>query len=217
MKKMRFILFVLTMVFISLTAANPQTKFEGKLVIEQKDNGVTSTVNYYVKGQRVRLDMNSESGEGSVIFDKAIKKMLMIMPSMKMYMELPFDSTWNYSSDEDSVTDFIKTGKTKMINGYECEEWTVKEEGKTSEAWMTKQLGSIFFFGSSMGSKPKSKWEQEILGSGYFPMFAVQKDSNGNQTNSFRVKSIEKKNLEDSFFTVPADYKAMKMPASGQK
>ena len=110
----------------------------------------------------------------------------------------------------------MKTGETKTINGYECEQWIIKGDDNTSEAWMTKDLGSFIFFQSPMGGKEKPKWQEDIESSGYFPMLVIEKDSDGNETGRFEVKSIEKKSLDDSFFTVPDGYSQMKMPMGGQ-
>ncbi len=223
-KKSIFVLifFVASISFFSYA----QSTFEGKVVIETTNDGETNTLNYYSKGNMARFDVNSARGEANVIFDKKNKKMLMVMPAMKMYMEFPMDMKFGgdykaKGNDNSSVKkmnmDFVKTGEMKNVNGYNCVKWIIKEDDGTSEAWMTKDLGSFIFFQSPMGGKEKTKWQEDIEASGYFPMLVIQKDSDGNETGKFEVKSVEKKSLDDSFFSVPAGYNKMKMPMGGGK
>ena len=212
--------------FVLLLFVSPnnfsQSVFEGKVVIETTNDGETNTLNYFSKGDMARFDVNSERGEANVIFDRKNKKMLMVMPSMKMYMEFPMNMNLGMDykgkgndAGEKSGKDFMKTGETKTINGYKCDQWIIKDDDNTSEAWMTKELGSFVFFQSPMGGKEKPKWQEDIENSGYFPMLVIEKDSDGNETSRFEVKSVEKKSLDDSFFAVPAGYSQMKMPMGG--
>ena len=222
MKTIRFSLLVLVTFLFIAPKQFSQSTFEGKVVIEATNNGETSTLNYYVKGDKARFDVNSARGEANVIFDKKNKKMLMMIPAMKTYMEFPMDMDFseNYASgqSEESSNDknFVKTSETKTINGYKCEKWVIKDDKGTAEAWMTKDLGGFVFFNSPMGRKSKAKWQQDIENSGYFPMLIIQKDNDGNESNRFEVKSVEKKSLDDSFFSVPEGYNKMKFPMGGQ-
>ena len=220
MKALRISLLALVTLFFFSPKDFSQSTFEGKVVIETTNDGQTHTLNYYSKGEMARFDVNSERGNANIIFDKKNKKMLMVMPSMKMYMEFPMDmdlgDNENNATEDKSKSDFVKTSETKTINGYKCEKWVIKEGDKTSEAWMTKDLGGFVFFQSPMGHHQKQKWQEDIENSGYFPMLVVEKDSDGNETGKFEVKSVEKKSLDDSFFTVPEGYSQMKMPMGGQ-
>ena len=221
MKALRISLLVLVTLFFFSPKNFSQSTFEGKVVIETTNDGQTHTLNYYAKGDMARFDVNSERGNANIIFDKKNKKMLMVMPTMKMYMEFPMDmdlgDNESNATEDKSKSDFVKTSETKTINGYKCEKWVIKEGDKTSEAWMTKDLGGFVFFQSPMGNHQKQKWQEDIENSGYFPMLVVEKDSDGNETGRFEVKSVEKKSLDNSFFTVPAGYNQMKMPMGGQR
>ena len=221
MKALKVPLVALAVLFFFSPKNFSQTTFEGKVVIETTNNGETNTLNYYSKGEMARFDVNSAKGKADIIFDKKNKKMLMVMPSMKMYMEFPMNMDFEGNNESDATDkksnpDFVKTGETKTINGYKCEKWVIKEGDKTSDAWMTKDLGGFIFFQSPMGHHQKQKWQEDIENSGYFPMLVVEKDSDGNETGKFEVKSVEKKSLDNSFFTVPEGYNQMKMPMGGQ-
>ena len=213
--------FALLFLFSLLTPASySQSKFEGKVVIETSGLDGSGTLNYYVKGQNIRLDVNSVRGDANILFDKANKKIFMIMPSMKMYMEFPMDFMKDNSAKDDSnkeMDKFEKTGQMKKINGFNCEKWTMKDLNGSVEAWMTKELGGFMFFDSPMGKKSESSWQQGIEGTGNFPMMVIQKNKEGDEISKFNVLSVVRMNLDDSFFTVPDGYSQMKMPTGGGK
>jgi hypothetical protein len=214
-----FFALILFLSFITPKAYS-QSKFEGKVVIETSGIDGSGTLNYYIKGQNIRLDMNSARGEVNALFDRANKKVLMIMPAMKMYMEFPMDLMKDNSENEnmDNETDkFEKTGEMKKINGYNCEKWIMKENNGSTEAWMTKDLGGFMFFDSPMGNKSESTWQKDIEESGNFPMLVIQKNNEGDEISKFNVLTVVSMNLDDSFFKVPDGYSQMKMPIGGQK
>ena len=91
MKALRISLLAFVTLFFFSPKDFSQSTFEGKVVIETTNDGQTHTLNYYAKGDMARFDVNSERGNANIIFDKKNKKMLMVMPSMKMYMEFPMD------------------------------------------------------------------------------------------------------------------------------
>lgn len=220
MKKSVLFSIVLLVVLTASQSFYPQSKFEGKAVIETSGMGGAGTLNYFVKGKKIRFDVSSARGEANILFDQSEKKMYMIMPSMKMYMEFPMDMIEGNSAKDkmnDEMEKFEKTGVMKKINGYNCEKWTMKEDKGSTEAWMTRDLGSFIFFDSPMGKKSKSAWKEGIEESGYFPMKIIQKNKEGEDISTFEVKSIEKKKLEDSFFKVPEGYSQMKMPSGSGK
>lgn len=197
-----------------------QAKFEGKVIIETSGLSGAGTLTYYVRGDQIRFDVRSARGEANVLFDKADKKVYMLMPAMKMYMEFPMDYMQDNSAKDDSEKEAVKferTGQMKTINGYNCEKWTLQEENGSVEAWMTKDLGSFVFFDSPMGKKSSGSWQKDIEGTGYFPMLVIQKNNEGQEISKFNVLSVVKMNLYDSFFKVPDGYTQMNMPMGGGK
>ena len=223
MKKIRFALMVLAAVLTTMPLISSQTKFEGKIVMQATGSsawgrgGGTSTLNYYVKGDKARIDMHSDRGDAGIIIDKPNKKMYMVMNAMKSYMEFPMDEKDNSGTKSEKNEKIKKTGEIKKINGYNCEKWVITDDEGSSEAWLTKELGSFTAFSSPMGRQQKNSWQNEIEGSGEFPMLVIQKDKEGKETSRMEIKSVEKKSLDDSFFEVPAGYKEMNMPMGRQK
>lgn len=222
MRKIKFALMVLAAVLIVMPLISSKTKFEGKIVMQATGSGAwghgggTSTLNYYVKGDKVRIDMHSARADASIIIDKPDEKMYMVMNAMKSYMEFPMKDMRNSGTESKNNEKIKKTGEMKKINGYNSEKWIITDDNGTSEVWMTKELGSFTAFSSPMGKQPKSSWQNEIKGSDEFPMLVIQKDKSGKETSRMEIRSVEKQNLDDSFFAVPAGYKEFKMPMGGR-
>ena len=61
-----------------------------------------------------------------VIVDKPDKKMFMIMPAMKSYMEFLMGKMDNSEKSDASNEKIKKTGEMKKINGYNCEKWILQ-------------------------------------------------------------------------------------------
>jgi len=220
MKRSRLFFALFLVIPFLATSSYAQSNFQGKVIIETSGMGGAGSLTYYVKGDQARFDVRSARGEANMLFDKADNKIYMIMPEMKMYMEFPMDFMNDNSINDkmEKETEKIeKTGEMKTINGYSCEKWIINEDNGSTEAWMTKELGSFMFFDSPMGKKSESSWQKDIEGTGYFPMLVVQKNNEGQEISKFNVLSVVKMNLEDSFFKVPDGYSQMKMPMGGKK
>ncbi len=221
MKSIRGILFLSLLIISFISVQSYSQSFEGKIVmqISSKDQDKPQTVDYYVKGNKIRFEAKGEEGgAGAMILDTKNYDALILIPAQEMYM------TYNYKSALGGVRDTISnamekgavkmTGETKDINGYKCEKWTFKDEdGTTGEAWMTKGIKNFFFFSNPMGGNDdQPEWQKKLTNEGYFPMMVITKDSDGNIDSKMEVTSIEKKSLSESLFNAPADYKKMPMP-----
>lgn len=214
-----FFTLLLLAAFLSPRAYS-QSQFVGRVMIETSGINGSGTLTYYIKGKQARMDVRSARGEANVIFDKANKKVFMVMPAMKMYMEFPMDFMKDKAMENEAdkaKEKFVKTGEVKKINGYSCEKWTLQEDNGSVEAWMTKDLGGFLFFDSPMGKKSGSGWQKDIEGTGYFPMLVIQKNNEGQEISKFNVLSVVSMNLDNSFFKVPDGYNQMKMPMGGNK
>ena len=221
MKSILGILFSSLIIISLISVKSYSQSFEGEIVmkITDKDQDKPQTIDYYVKGTKIRFDAKGERGEsGAMIFDSKTSNMMIVVPSQKMYM------TYNYKGAFGGVRDSISkamekgdikmTGETKDINGYKCEKWTFKDEdGTTGEAWMTKGIKNFFFFSNPMaGNNDQPEWQKKLTNEGYFPMMVISKDADGNIDSKMEVTSIEKKSLDESLFTAPDGYKKMEMP-----
>ncbi len=211
------ILLVVSLAFTCLA----QTQFEGKVVMNVKSGDKDTDINLFVKGSKTLIQMTKEE-KANLIMDSKDKKMTILMPEQKMYMEMDMNMMKGMAEKmkkNDEADDkgkmngkFDKTGETKEINGYECEKWVyTDDDGNKTEAWMTKELGNFMGFSNPMANDESSSWQKEIEGKGYFPMQAIHYED-GKVESSMEVKSVDKKSLDAGMFEVPADYKKFSMP-----
>lgn len=192
-----------------------QENFEGKVTFNVLDNDATRSMDYYIKDGKIRFDAKGSEGMGAFIMDPASKQIMIIMPEQKMYLQ------WQMSDEKlDTETkqemekgEFAKTGETKEILGYTAEKWTYKNEKGEGDAWLTKDLGTFFWFKNPMMREDNQPgWMKELKEGGYFPLMVTE---NGKKV--FEVTNVQKTSVDASLFEIPADYKKMEMPSTMQK
>lgn len=203
------LLIISLMVFTFLPDNYSQEKFEGKVTINVYDEGEAHTLDYYVKGNKLRFDANEEGQHGQIIMDPVAKQFMVVMPEQKMYMVMQIPDTKMNSENTgktNSNEKFVKTGETKEILGYTAEKWTYSDGENKGEAWMTKEIGGFNLFDNPM-QENKPEWQKDIETAGYFPLEVYE---NGKKV--YEVTNIDKKTLDESMFQAPAGYQKMDMP-----
>lgn len=191
----------------------PQTNFEGKLKIQISEQGTKHTMDYMVKGEKFRIEMKDTDEAAAIIFDQKLKKMLVVMTDQKMYIEMALDNieTESFFENNSTGSDITKTGETKVIHGFECEKWIIKEEGLTTEAWITSKLGGFFFSGNPM-NEGGPDWTSKLSDQTFFPMLAKVFKS-GKQINTFEVLEVTPQKLDISLFSAPSGFQKFEMPS----
>jgi Domain of unknown function (DUF4412) len=225
MKSVLSVLFLSLLIICFIPIKSFSQSFEGKIVmqISSKDQDEPQVIDYYCKGSKIRFESKSSGGgAGTMVLDTKDNNALIIIPQQKMYMTYSYKNALGAASDtlknkikeEMEKGDIKITGETKDINGFKCEKWIFKDdEGKSGEAWMTKGIGNFFFFSNPMRpDRNEPEWQQKLTNEGYFPMMVISKDADGSVESKMEVTSIEKKSLDESLFTPPADYKKMDIP-----
>jgi len=117
------------------------------------------------------------------------------------------------------------TGKTETIAGITCQHWLIGDKQDT-DVCMAKGMGYFGGGGSggildklknlAMREKIKAQLEAnpefaKFVEGGAFPLKMAQIE-NGQSKTIMEVTGVERKSLDDSLFTVPADYKKMEIP-----
>jgi len=202
------------LLFITSSLSIAQDKFQGKVTFEVSDEGQNQQISYLVKGNKflIQPENGEAAGQGSMIYDGDKKSMIIIMNEQKMYMEMPIDPMDEISNNESEELDyFVKTGNSKDVMGYSCDEFEFKDEGKKGLALMTKELGSFLFMDDPEGGE-SAQWQKEIMSEGYFPMLVKEKNSSGELETVFKVIDLKPMNLDDSMFSAPPGFKKFDMP-----
>ncbi|RPI70742.1 MAG: DUF4412 domain-containing protein [Ignavibacteriales bacterium] len=204
--------FILLLISAFTATAFAQSDFEGKVVLKISDNEDAGDVDYFVKDNKMRMEMKSSEGSMVMLFDKAAGKTFMIMPEQKMYMEFnAMDIMQNndISVDSESNPDINRTGEYMDINGYTCEKWIVKEDDEIVEAWMTDELGGFFLMSNPMAGSQDS-WQQELAGN-FFPM-RVDMIEGAEKKKVLEVLSVNEMSLNNDLFEIPSGFQKFDMP-----
>ncbi|NNG26928.1 MAG: DUF4412 domain-containing protein [Ignavibacteriaceae bacterium] len=194
-----------------------QNQFEGKVKFRAYDEGESGSMNYFVKGDKFRIDApEGGMGQGYMIYDASTNIMTIVMVEQQMYMEMPVDAAGNMTDQDDDNVYFNNTGETQEINGYLCEKFEFVDEDGAGVAWMTQELGPFMFLGDPEGmGDSQSNWQQEIMAEGYFPMLVEQENSSGELQPVFEIEEILAMALGDDIFSIPAGFQKFDMPNMG--
>lgn len=214
----------------------PAGAFEGAITANLYAAGQPSVLKYAIKGQRARVETNLAQGGTAtaiVLMDLSAGSQTMLMPQAKTYMTLDLNDAKlkgmaeRMGKSADQPLKITATGKTETIAGHTCEQWVMDNGQQQTQMCFAKGLG--FFGGASgpggvlsqlknlpFGEQAKTTLEAnpefaKFAASGAFPLKIAQVE-NGQTKPILEVTSVERKPLDDSLFTVPADYKKMNLP-----
>jgi hypothetical protein len=213
-----------------LTAAHAfaASAFEGKVsLLITPEKGKPMNMNYSMKGEKLRMDMDAEGRQISTIMDVPKLEMIMLMPEQNMYMVMPIKKPVESAIEKQGTvnTDIVRSGKTETILGYKCDQVVVtdKDKGTVTELWVASDLGVFMGLGGGQGSPfggrksaaTAAKWEEALKGKGGFPIRVVSHDAKGKDTFKMEATKIEPGPLPDSLFVPPSAYKKFEMPDLG--
>ena len=180
-------------------SAHAQRAFEG--YVAQKlmgDKGESQTMETWVKGPRMRVDMNAGNRTMSSIVDRSTGKMMILIPKSKMYLEQQMPDVEGDGEGEATVT---RTGRRDVVAGHRCEIIKVKDaKGNVSEVCGATSLGN------AMMTRPGQKTPAWMRGmKGFFPL----RVTDGKGKVVLEVTKVEAKDVDDAMFAPPAGFRAM--------
>jgi uncharacterized protein DUF4412 len=202
-----------------------QGSFEG-VVTYQSMTGSGSTdkpqiMTYSEKGDKVRMDMPDRSGTGGSmtgLYDMSTGTMTMVMPQMKGYMTMNLGNTGaRIQQKMDSTMKAQKVTKvgTETVAGVPCDDYqaTDTQTGKQSFVCVAHGMGNWFMMGGNrgaLGGGMSGGPFADMFKDGFFPLKMGEIDG-GKPKVQMVATSVERKTLDPSMFTVPADYKQINM------
>lgn len=201
------ILFILLLSF-QLFAQN----FEGVIQYQAEFDGDKMDLSYFIKGENVKMKVHDyvEGSNTSLIFNNKMSGLVVLMDDEKMFMELPLNSFNNEIQTDETETNeesFVNTGETKEILGYNCEKYIINSEEGTIIIWATKELGGISFFTNPLNDKKPTAWQKEMDSMNFVPL-EISDEVEG---SVFKALKVDKKELDNSEFEIPAEYKKLDM------
>jgi hypothetical protein len=209
--------FILLFTLLTISNSLAQSTFEGEIQMKVTSEEVMD-LTFLIKGQTSKIVASSEQGPINIIFNQTSKKMYLVMHNQKMFMEFPLDE-FEMKKGLDTLTDgemnqvLNKTGRTRIISGYECDEYIVKDEDQTVNFWVSKEQIPFFGFGNPMGEDKKSKKYENLFSMlKGFPLEVISINNDGTQDMKMEVISINKKEIGINEFEIPRDYQKFEMP-----
>jgi hypothetical protein len=200
-------------------------KFEGKVSLAiTAEKGRTMTMDYSLKGQKIRMDMNAEGNAMASIMDLTKQEMLVLMPDQQMYMVMPMKKAMDAAAEKAGATDATVevTGKTETILGYKCNQVLIKDKGAVTEAWLAEGLGAFMGLGQGGGGPfgggrkaSAAKWEEALKGKEGFPLRVISRDAKGKDIFKMEATKIDAGSVPDSQFAPPAGFQKFEMPNIG--
>jgi hypothetical protein len=176
-----------------LISSTALAQFTADMVTTEGD--VSKTSKFYVENPFYRMDMEEGGQKMFVVVNNETKTTRVFMPSQKMYMEMKSDDMKSLSNDVFQSLEAQKQKyETKLVgeetvNGYECEKYQVMMDGSpVSTYWQSSEIE--------------------------YPIKVI---SGEKQNMIMELKNIEKGDVDDAMFKIPAGFTKMEMPMPGMK
>ncbi len=224
MKTTRFLLPVLLLGATGILTLPAQTIFEGivesrNMTSDEMGEAQQYTMKLLVKGEMVRTEISSfGSNPASIlIYRRDLGLVWVLNEKTKTFFEMrTSDQGQNREGGQTHGKPNIrKTGKTKKILGYPCDQLMLRNEDTQTEYWGTRSLSALAAsiaraFGSDP-NEPNGGINDELASLGYFPMI-VRTRWEGRLIETSEVTRIGRQALADSLFVLPPDFRKESAP-----
>ena len=192
---------------VAVSAAPAAAQFEGTITMRISSTRGGGDMQYSIKGDRLRIDLNAATGGMYIITDSGVAKM--VMPAQHMYLEPPMPKVNDAAAGKAKKASIKATGKKETIAGYQCEHYLITAEDGQYDACFSNQLGKFMAPMNPMMSSAKRGDVLSELGGSGFPL-KVQKV---NGETVLEVTKVDKKALSEEMFSIPAGYQRMDLGA----
>ncbi|MGH7620267.1 MAG: DUF4412 domain-containing protein [Gemmatimonadaceae bacterium] len=201
----------------ALPVLSAQGQFEGTVTARLNSAQGGSEITYEVKGDQFRMDFAGRGQSMFILHDASKTSNYMVMPSQRMYVEMPTAMGTDMSDRATGkIPDIKMTGKKETIAGHECEHVLITSDNEQWDACIAHDLGTFPAMGGGNPmagrgrAEPPPAWQK--LGHNAFPLL-VQKVGGD---KAFEVTKIEKKSLDASLFAIPDGFQKFDMGRFGR-
>lgn len=203
------------------SSSAPGEAFEGEITSRTYMDEDTLETRYAIKGALNRVETLSSQDSAIVLIDSSSSTTTTLFPQARSYVTMSWAEMAEEMTEEDSSIVFPKvtsTGETETIAGFTCRHWLIGDN-QDVDVCMAKGLG--YYSGGSGGildrlkdpvlrEKARAQLDAnpefaKFVEGGAFPL-KMAFIENGQPRIIMEVTRIERKSLDDSLFTVPADY-----------
>lgn len=205
-------------------ALRGQTMFEGivesrNMTTDEMGDHQQYTMILLVKGDMVRTEISSFGSNPSsiLIYRRDLGRVWVLNEKGKTFFEMRMsDQGENREGGRAGGKSRVKkTGKTKKILGYSCDQLILLNEEAQTEYWGTRSLSALASsiaraFGSDP-TEPNGGMNDELASLGYFPMI-VRTRLEGRLIEYSEVTKIDRRGLADSLFVLPSGFRKESTP-----
>lgn len=184
--------------------------FEGIIELLEKNSFDTVSYQLTIKQNVVKLDKNIKNGkpEESLIFDLEKETITALNHNKKMYCNIPVNSFNNVFTKDYKI---IKSNNTKVISGFNCQQWRVKNNTENTEItfWVT---GNKYYFYQKfvqLWNKTDNCYQYFLTipdAGGFMPLQQIERTLLRDIKSSVTVNRIVNKEVENSQFEIPKTY-----------
>lgn len=215
---MRRLLFLLISSACAVTISLAQ--FEGivetrNLTTDEEGKPQQFKITMWIKSDRVRVQTTAfgSSPASTMIYRSDRKVTWMLNEDERTYFEIlrkTQPSPEHPSSGGGPHPSISRTGKTRKILGYPCEQVLVKREDEETEIWGTKALPLLGATIRKVLGEPETGapggWQEELDALGFFALSASTRIE-GAQVEQQETTKIEKREVASGLFELPARYR----------
>lgn len=190
--------------------------FEGHVKMKLSEGGTEHTIDYYVKGDRMRVEMQDPRLQGgTMIMNMEERQMTVLMPEQRMYMTMPIPDGVGPAAEADEKMP-EETGETRTILGHTARQYMLEEEDRQFEIWATDELGAFAGLHLPDQGQPgaTSQRKHALTEQDFFPLLIIERQ-NGRETTRVEMVEINEEELSASLFEPPAGFRGMSMPTQG--
>lgn len=206
---------ILSIFFLVILSNINAAEFEGKISMVKESCFETSYFNYYISKNNIRIEeLNSKKDlKGVYLIKLDSEEVFFLLPGKETYTQLKKKRLAHEALEQYVIK---KTDNYKLINGTKCYQWRVKNKARNTEFayWVIQNDFDFFEKMIKVMNQHDLSWEffNRIPDSqGFFPMVSEERNLVRDKRMTTEVVQIKRKRIEPSMFSIPADYKFLKM------
>jgi hypothetical protein len=182
--------------------------FEGVITAVVTSDGERTQSTMWVKGSRVRIDMEMDGERGAIIHD-ANGRTISLLESARQYFVFP-----EVPADDDEPMRFTATGQSETVAGYRCQFYRIQDPNGVQdgdEACITTELGWVGFGAAGI----RRAADERALRQQFRDGFLILKSREPQGGTEFEVTRIERTSVSDDRFAPPPGFTEMRTPGLG--
>jgi len=202
--------FVISFMLLLFPIASDHDSFEGSIELVQESHYEKSYFTYFIKNDNVRIDKfdNDHNLIQSLIIKIKDEQVYILCPSKKLYTQIALSDSGKTNNDNFKI---IKTENSRIVNGFDCYQWRVKNTDKNTEVAYWVSHSNFYFFEDLIRLLNRTDKTFEFFQiipetQGFFPMLSVERTLLRKEKLRTYVVNINNKILDKSKFIIPDNY-----------